>query len=300
MEDSPRLIQPSLFPELESPLELEIAEPPALLPAESAPLLEEPGPEAQPFLFAPLTYHRTDLFRAIAKGQFAEAVRLRERIRVEYGTAAVPEDLDCLDPLATGRWNSPDLPALLESWREAMKKCLLAERKTEVSRGLFRRLLTEVPPEVIASTGDAWFPALVNALCTFEQRGAARSLIRDALLRGVDLAPESMEDEKARDLLAEDFPPRWLAVLGALRGTWPPLRPREEEIRRIGSAVTLPVPESDSERALAFWDCLCVATLGGSIQEDLLHPVRRRMKALQPEFHALHMRERPLSDRRRF
>lgn len=279
------MTQESLFPELQPLPVPEDPAPPAL------PITEEPYqvPHSQLLLFTPLTIHRTALERAAAEGDFAEAVRLRETLSSEHGPAAVPGDLSCLDLLVACTRDLSDLPSVLAAWRSASDTIATPGRRKQMTRGFYSHLVARVDPGKIARTDDGCLSDLANFLNETGRTHTARSLIRDALLRDVDVAPDSIEEPMVRDLLAETLAPRWLACLGALRGVWPAPRPEEPELHAITAAMAQPVPGSDEDKALAFWECLRVVALKGHLPESSLHATRRRMKELHPEFHQIHL-----------
>jgi hypothetical protein len=89
------------------------------------------------------------------------------------------------------------------------------------------------------------------------------------------------------DLLAEDHPPIGQASLGVVRRLWPtPPPPTADEVDLHATSV----PVSDEDRAAAFWQWLRLADSPGS-PDDIRLEARRRMKALDPEMHALYMKK---------
>ena len=279
------MTQELLFPELRRSSGPEVPPPPAPQIAE-----EPPGPTSgQLLLFTPLTIHRTELESAVAEGDFVEAVRLRDSLSAEYGPVAVPDGLACLDVFAACTRDLFDLTGLLAVFRAALLNIADSERRKQMTRGLLARLVARVEPGEIARCDGSWLPDLANFLYGSGRTGDARGLIRDALLNNVEVLPDSIEEPRARDLLAETLALRWLACLGALRGVWPAPSPDEPELAAITAAWAKPLPGLDADRALAFWECLRVAALKQRLPESLLHATRRRMKALHPEFHQLHM-----------
>jgi hypothetical protein len=95
------------------------------------------------------------------------------------------------------------------------------------------------------------------------------------------------EDEPLADLLAEDFPPRWLACLGLIRWLWSAPPPDESDRASLKNLCAEVRPSE--EAAHVFWRCLRVAE-SADTPEELLHEARRRMKGLPPELHTLYMR----------
>lgn len=279
------MIQGSLFPELQLTPEPEA--PPPLAPQ----IAEEPSEpfSGQLLLFTPLTIHRTALERAVTEGDFVEAVRLRDSLSAEYGHAAVPDGHACLDILATCTRDLSDLPGVLAVSRAALNAVASPERRKQATRGLLAHLVERVELGEIARCDNTGVPELANFLYESGRMGDSRCLIRDALLRRVDIPPDALEDPRARDLLAETLAPSWLACLGVLRGVWPAPPPEEPELTAIAAALAHPLPASEADSALSFWECLRLAALRHRLSESLLHATRRRMKALHPEFHQLHM-----------
>jgi hypothetical protein len=102
--------------------------------------------------------------------------------------------------------------------------------------GVFARLLASHTPETLVETRPECLPALTALLVSRPEispgtgRWRARGLVRDALLAGRDLVSLDFgEDEPLADLLAEDFPPRWLACLGLIRRLWSAPPPDESD-----------------------------------------------------------------------
>ena len=279
------MIQDSLFPEFNLDSETEASPPIAQAVVED---LSEPSIE-QLLLFTPLTIHRTALDRAIATGDFAESANLRDLLSAEYGPGSVPADLASLDRLAAV-WIDPlDLPVIFTAWHVTIAAIGDPEIRRRVTRGLFTRLVQRVEPSTIAESDSACMPDLVNLLYESGRTRVANELIRDALLRGVDFGPNAVNEPSALRILAEDYPPRWLACFGALRGVWPTPPLDEIEPGAIAPILAQLIPDSDAGKAIAFWYCMRVAASKRRIPEALLHAARRRMKELNREFHQLHM-----------
>lgn len=290
----------SLFPELRAPPFRPPAGPePATGDSEPPP----PADDRQLLLFSDFAVLRRDLEHALLAADFDEARRLRRTAVETYGGVAWDVDFEFLDLLGPELWQRPTAHVLAR-WQEADAR--LAGRATlraGVRDAVFRRLLDGQDPATLATAR----PDLVGPLCAAlgslqEDRGrtAARALVRDLLLEGREIDPGGFEhDGPVADLLSEDLPPAWLACLGALRRLWP--TPPIPELELAGFAAQTAVSSSDAVGASEFWKCLRVARTPGTLVA-VLHEARRRMKALNPHLHALHMGEKPCphESRRRF
>ena len=242
-------------------------------------------------LFAPAVVLARDLERALARGQFEEAARLRGVIRETFGHSFETESLGFLDRLDGCLWRRPPGEAL-SVWTEI--DIHLRERthlRARLRDGVFARLLESHSPETLVEAMPECLAALALVLAcspdASEGGRRARRLVRDALLAGYCLEPLDFDhDEALADVLAEDLPPRWLACLGFIRRLWAPAQPGTDP-----TAFSSPLAgeRSDDEAALEFWHCLQIAD-NAACADELLHEARRRMKRLQPELHALYMR----------
>jgi hypothetical protein len=275
--------QLELFPEEAPRLLVERASPRARLP---------PAPSAEKLqldLFADATLLRTAIDRAIGEADFVEARRLRDALVDEQPQAALQDDLDVLDVLGSLAWEEPDLDAALEALTRARARTRTAGRRRQVADALLLRLSRSFSPVEIASRDEELVPELANALWRAGHDGLSRSLVRDALLGGRDLPPRAFEDAQVRAILAESFVPQRLACLGALRRAWAVPRAQEHDVAVVVHSLSQPPPVEEEDRALAFWACLRVAELRRAAGEALLHEVRKRMKLLDGELHALYM-----------
>lgn len=245
-------------------------------------------------LFAQPAVLGRELEAALAAGRFERAARLRRILDDIYGPSLLTHGLGFLESLGTSLWDGPPAEAL-SVWTDIDSR--LGERahlRDQLRVGVFARLLASHAPEALVETRPECLPPLAAFLASGREgsleagRRRARGLVRDVLLAGRDLASQDFEqDEAVADLLAEDFPPRWLACLGLIRRLWPAPHPDESDLERFSNMSN--EIRSKEEAALAFWRCLRVAE-SADTPEELLHEARRRMKRLSPELHALYMR----------
>jgi hypothetical protein len=241
-------------------------------------------------LFADATLLRTAIDRAIGRADHAEAARLSDVLAADHGADSVA-DLLFLADLAALDWHAPRLDRALAAWAAARAKLPAKGLRAFVAAPFFARLADCFDDADLVTCGDADFADLVNALARGDDTTRARTLVRDALLAGRELAPRAFDDPRVRDVLAEDMPPAWLASLGALRRAWPVPRPSDEEVAIVERSLAEPPPAENGNAARQFWCCMRVAGLRSGLPEPLLHAVRSRMKALSPELHAIYMRE---------
>jgi hypothetical protein len=246
-------------------------------------------------LFADRAVLARELDAAITGGRFEAVAALRARVEEDFG----PDAARSLVPLARFdgvAWDPPEAP--LSVWADVDR--LLAGHprlREQVRTGVFGRLLQSQPSARLLAARPECLPALARALRERpgrppeEGRREARALVRDALLAGRPLEAFDFRDDPAvADLLAEDRDPRWLACLGRIRRLWPSTPPRGAEREGLGE-VAGGAEEADHP-ALAFWGCLRLAE-SPDCPDDLRQQARRRMKQLDPELHALFMRQAP-------
>jgi hypothetical protein len=263
----------------EAPAEPEDAHPPA------------PADPRQVNLFADHAVLARDLDAALRGGRFAEAGRIRGLLEETLGASGWTRDLGFLEALeaAVCAGSPRDTLALWDRIGAGLADRALRSR---VREGVYARLFESHSPEALAAARPERLPELVHVLASQpgvsleEARARGRRLVRDALLAGQSLDSLAFrEDAVLSELLAEDLSPRWLACLGVVRRLWPAPTPTPAEL----AAFRSPAAGAAADEASAFWQCLGVAESASS-PEDLLHEARRRMKALQPELHALYMR----------
>lgn len=245
-------------------------------------------------LFAHPVVLARELEAALGRGRFEEAAALRRVLGDAYGPSRHTIGLDFLERLGGPVWERPP-GEVLAVWTEIDGQLRdRAHLRARLREGVFRRLLESHRAEALVKADPGCLPALAAVLASGVEtapeggRRRARALVRDALLAGRDLESlDFTEDAALADLLAEDFPPRWLACLGLIRRLWSAPPRDEADIKALRS----PPDEirSDEEAALGFWRCLRV-TESLDCPEELLHEARRRMKRLRPELHALYMR----------
>jgi hypothetical protein len=275
-----------LFPDEELRLPVETTSPRARLPPPASP----PTPSEQLALFGEVPLLRAAIERALAEADFHEAQRRRDELLATYGANELPPDLDFLDDLAGACREPLDLDRALAGWRGACAATPTRTRRVQVRDALFLRLARSFAPAEVAVADDACVPDLVNALLRGGHAEVARSVVRDALLRGVELPPRSIEDAEIRDVLAEDVTAPWHAIVGVLKGAWWLPRDDASGVEALVAGLTGPVPEADAERAAAFWTCLLVAALPPQRAGELRLLARARMRLLDPELHAVYMR----------
>jgi len=281
-------------------------EPVSSLSADSAPNADgaDPGSagavrmsvvdERQVTLFADRTVLLREIDYTLEQGEFEGALRALRALQDLYGSPAEGPPAASLESLAGLSWEDPG--EVLDGW-VAIGPALQQALRKRAQTGVFVRLLAAHASEDLVRARPGCLPALASFLPVApgrpegEGRREARRLIRDALLAGRTLEPlHFTDDEAVEELLAEDLPPRWLACLGSLRRLWPapPLSPSEIVVLGAGRTDAL---EAD-DPALRFWHCLRAAEAPGCPSE-VLHEVRRRMKALRPDLHAAFMRRLP-------
>jgi hypothetical protein len=261
---------------------------------------EAPGSQAVPAaddrqidLFAHPVVLARELEAALGRGRFEEAAGLHRVLSDAYGPSHHTVDLGILERLGGPVWQRPP-GEVLAVWTEIDGQ--LRERvhlRARLREGVFRRLLESQRAEALVTADPECLPALAIVLASGVEsapeggRRRARGLVRDALLAGRGLESLAFKEDAAlADLLAEDFPPRWLACLGLIRRLWSAPPPDEADIEALRSAPA--ERPSEEEAALGFWRCLQVAE-SGDCPEELLHEARRRMKRLRPALHGLYM-----------
>jgi hypothetical protein len=251
------------------------------------------GPPEQIDLFAERARIARDLDAALRDGDFPVARRLMRLFEETYGASEEIRALAFLDRHATAL-ASPLPKEAVAAWRD-VDPCLEGHPRLRrlLAQGVLGRLLESHPASALVSADPGALPAIARMLARGpnpeDGRRAARRLVRDALLAG--RRPESVDfdwDGAVADLLAEDEAPAWLACLGALRRLWPASRPGEEMVAALLSGP-FREPASPEEAGEVFWSCLQAAEDRGS-PEPLMLEARRRMKRLNPAFHALYMR----------
>jgi hypothetical protein len=228
---------------------------------------------------------------ALASGRFEDARRHRDALAALEGPSARTRELGTLDVAGdAGFWDRP-LPIVLNEWLTLLRHLdALPHLRRVISDGGLSRLLERHTPAELVHASPAMLAPLTDRLCeavgTDEPLPAgAAAVLRDALLAGCEPAPGDFHDDRLVDLLAESHGPVWLACLGALRHLWPvpPADPSE-------SAPVVVDSQDDDERGREFWACLRCAV---SCQRDDPAAVaaRKRMKQLDPDMHALFMRD---------
>lgn len=256
-------------------------------PEETSPAMEAPSSGQQLELFSEQNVPMVAIECAITDAEFGEAARLREKLVADYGSSGVGGDLDFLDDLVGCRWDSIDLDAALGAWHSAQARIVTDSRRRQVTIAFFKRLISCREPDEIVQRDSSCLLGLVNALTKCKQSEKARLLVRDALLRGIEIPPKSVDDPDLRELLAEDAKPQWLPSLGAFEAIWRIPEAGADDISAVERMASEPLPEVDAEKALAFWVCLRVAQmrpLGPSVYQ-----ARKHMKLLKSEFHAKYM-----------
>ena len=243
----------------------------------------EPVDDSQTDLFAAPTMLRETIARAIAAADFDEAARLRDELARDHGISWVPGDLKFLDELIPCRCDPPDLPTLLEGWRRASAHLATPGRRGQVADALFGRLAALRLEDDVVRCDASCLSDMLRAMWRGGRADDARVFLRDALLRGLEPDPEAIDDPIICDVLREPRSPRWLACLGARRGAWKTPRMSAHEIMVWQESLEKPIPAADDDRAPAYWDCLRVAVMRGTVPEPLFHAARQRMKALDPE-----------------
>ena len=229
---------------------------------------------------------------ALASGRFEDARRHRDALVALEGPSTRTGELGALDVVGDAAfWDRP-LPVVLNAWLTLYRDL---EALPDLSRlicdgGLFRLLERHAPAELV-QTAPAMLAPLTNRLCTAAGAGdrltaEAAALLRGALLSGCEPAPGDFEDDRLVDLLAENHGPAWLACLGALRHLWPV--PPAEDASEL--APTAGDCQDDDERGRQFWACL-QRTVSCSRDAPAAVAARIRMKQLDPDLHALFMRD---------
>ena len=253
-----------------------------------------PSDDRQIELFAGPIVLARELEAALGRGRFEEAARLHRVLSDAYGPSRYTVGLGFLERVGGPVWQRPP-GEVLAVWTEIDGQ--LRERvhlRARLREGVFGRLLESHGAEALVTADPECLPALAVVLASGvgttpdAGRRRARGLVREALLAGRGLESlDFKEDAALADLLAEDFPPRWLACLGLIRRLWSAPPPDEADIEALRSPPA--ETPSDEEAALGFWRCLQVAE-SADCPEELLHDARRRMKRLRPELHGLYMR----------
>ena len=285
-------------------LTLFVADPRPLAGAQGpgdAALAQEPGSQGVPAsddrqidLFAHPVMLARELETALGRGRFEEAAGQRRVLSDTYGPSHYAAGLGFLERLGGHVWQGQP-GEVLAVWAEVDGH--LRDRphlRARLREGVFRRLLESHRADALVRADPGCLPALAIVLTSGVEatpeagRRRARELVRDALLAGRALESLDFDEDAAlADLLAEDFPPRWLACLGLSRRLWSAPPPDEADIEVMRSP---PIEaRSDEEAALGFWRCLRVSE-SADCPEALLHEARRRMKRLRPELHGLYMR----------
>jgi hypothetical protein len=263
---------------LDAPVEVEVQPPPA------------EADDRQLALFSDLAVLRRDLELAVLAGDFEAARRLRAVALDTYGAGAAERDFAFVERLDAWLWQQPPAPVLAR-WQEV--DLGLAGRpalRAGVRNAVFRRLLDHHGAAALATERPDLVGPLCAALASIDARGAtlARALVRDLLLEGRELDPGGFaHDAAVSDLLGEHHRPAWLACLGALRRLWPAPPTSPAEGRTLSTEPAAPPPPDAAARE--FWMCLRLARTA-ELPEAVVHEARRRMKALNPEMHALYMR----------
>ena len=228
---------------------------------------------------------------ALASGRFEDARCCRDSLAALEGPPAGTSDLAALDVIGEARFWDRELPVVMSDWLTLTThlQTLPSLGRLMCDGGLSRLMARYAAAEII-SAAPTMLPTLTNRLCRAagdhgDIPADAAMMVRDALLNGRELAPDDFADARIVDVLAEDYPPAWLASLGALRHLWPvpPMGPSEL------AAATDTRSTDDDERALQFWTCLR-RTVSGGRDDPQAVAARMRMKQVDPDMHALFMR----------
>ena len=234
-----------------------------------------------------------ELEAALREADFGTAIRVRRKLEEEYGELkTVPGEFP-LDEFGADFWERGAAPAeQLATWnRFAVSLGRGTPRHKVVRKAFFERLFSQHNAAEVSRSHPDMIPEIANALYSSDRTSEAREIVRDALLAGHLWRPRDFEDPELADILGEDYDERWLASLGAIRGLWPRTQLDENEIEELEQRLSDPDPEDDSERAISFWSCLCLARAGTSVSELAVHEARKRMKRLNQELHAEFMRK---------
>lgn len=248
--------------------------------------------DRQLLLFSDLAVLRREVEHAVMAGDFADARRLRRVALESFGSTGLAEEFAFVEALGPERWEQPPRAALA-AWQQVDGRLSASPAlRLAVRDGVFGRLLEHHDAAAIAREAPDVVGPLVAALTSLGEGGglaAARALVRDLLLDGRELQPEDFTHDTAlADLLGEHWPAAWLACLGALRRLWPAPPVDAAAMAAFRDRAFVP-PSSETEAAQDFWRCLRLARTA-DVPEGVLHEARRRMKTLNPEMHALHMR----------
>ena len=248
----------------------------------------------QLLLFEGKTPIRGELQEALRRADYEEAQRVLRKLMETYGPDEETEHLGFLHRLDVKIWEkTTDISRRLSIWRDIESQFSCDSRLRRVLRnGFFERLFTWHSPQEAVRRDPEILEDLIQTLYDLGKGIEARTLVRDALLAGHPFGPLDFEDEKISELLSEDLTPQWMASLGSIRHLWPRARPSEDDLSAFKEELARPDPTDETERALAFWRAFCIAQLGRSIQERILHEARKRMKKLNPGLHAEYMGER--------
>lgn len=243
-------------------------------------------------LFSDAAVLRRDLDHAVATGDLDQALSLYRDAIETFGSGGVGGAYGFLNALGPETWALPAGTAM-ERWVEVDRS--MAPRpilRRGIRDGVFRRLLERHAAATLAVERPDIIGPLCAALVSLHAPSgelSARVLIRDLLLEARELDPSQFpHDTAVADLLGEHLTPVWQACLGALRRLWP-VPPMSAADLACLDARPFVAPPADEAAAQEFWNCLRVARTR-EVPETLLHEVRRRMKSLNPEMHALHMR----------
>jgi hypothetical protein len=229
---------------------------------------------------------------ALASGRFEDARRHRDALVALDGPSTRTRELGTLEVVGdAGFWDRP-LPVVVNEWL-ALQRHLdaLPNLRRLICDGGLSRLLERHAPTELVRAAPAMLAPITNRLCTAADAGDplpadAAALLRDALLAGHEPVPGDFAAARFADLLAENHCPAWLACLGALRHLWPV--PPAEDASEL--APTAGACQDDDERGRQFWACL-QRTVSCSRDAPAAVAARIRMKQLDPDMHALFMRD---------
>lgn len=227
---------------------------------------------------------------ALLDGDFREAREAYDRLRGTY-----PEDdsvsfFEFLSAIPHDIWTAPiGQEKLLSVWRTVSSRYVAGSPLFRgVRDGFFGRLLRGESARELAVSYPWVASDIANHLLSVGEWRSEREVVRDALLAGCELKPLAFEDAPVSDLLGEEGAPEWLASLGAIRLLWPRAPAGPSELANL----TSPLPEDERAKALDFWFCLCVSGMGRRLPEETRQNAHRRMKQLNPAFHAEFMEGR--------
>ena len=229
---------------------------------------------------------------ALASGRFEDARRHRDALVALGGPSTRTRELSTLEVVGdAGFWDRP-LPVVLNEWLTLQRHLdALPNLRRLICDGGLSRLLERHSPTELVKASLAMLAPITNRLSTGVGAGdplpaEAAAVLRDSLLGGCDPDPGEFDDDRLVDLLAENHCPAWLACLGALRHLWPvPPADAASEL-----APTAGDCQDDDERGRQFWACL-QRTVSCSRDAPAAVAARKRMKQLDPDMHALFMRD---------